>query len=100
MDVDNALIEARIYLLCGQGTKELANEYCFRELVSLRVKPMMPDWSEGFAHGLRTMSLNAMGSTFAEALEGAEKEVMKALRPLAIEIHRRKERLSFSEWKP
>ena len=99
MDGDNALIEARISLPCAQGTKELANDICFGEALQLCGKPLLPDWGEEMAQGLRTMSMSAMGSTFAEAFEGAEKDVMEALRPLALTFHERKEKLRAAEWR-
>ena len=100
MDGDLAQVEARISLPCDQGGKDLATEYCFGEAVMLCGAPLVPSWGQEMAQGLRTMSLQATGSTFAEAFEGVEKDVLEALRPLAVAFQARKEKLKMSEWKP
>lgn len=100
MDGDLAQVEARISLPCDQSGKELATEYCFGEAVMLCGKPLMPSWGQEMAQGLRTMSLQATGDTFAEASEGIEKDVLEALRPLAEAFRARKERLRAAEWQP
>ena len=100
MDGDQAQVEARISLPCDQGGKELATEYCFGEAVVLCGAPLVPSWGQEMAQGLRTMSLQATGDTFAEAFEGVERDVLEALRPLATAFQARKERLRAAEWRP
>lgn len=100
MDGDQAQVEARISLPCDQGTKDLVPEYCFGEAVVLCGAPLVPSWGQEMAQGLRTMSLQATGDTFAEAFEGIEADVLTALTPLATAFHARREKLKMSEWKP
>jgi hypothetical protein len=99
-DGDKAIVEARVSLPCAPGSKELADQYCYGEKVLLCGQPLTPEWGEELAAGLRTMSMRGMGDTFLEAFEGAEKDVLAALKPLA-EVHQaREEKLKAAEWKP
>jgi hypothetical protein len=100
MDGDQVLVEARISLPCGQGSKEIDDRYCFGEAVMLCGAPLVPSWGKELVQGVRTMSLMVSGDTFAEAFEGLEKDVQEALRPLATAFYERKERLKVAEWRP
>jgi hypothetical protein len=42
---------------------------------------LMPECNKWLAAGLWTMSMRGMASTFAEAFEGCEKDVLAALGP-------------------
>ncbi len=98
MDGDKAIVEARISLPCNPGSKELADHYCYGEKLILCGQPLTPGWGKELATGLRTMSMRGMGDTFDEAFEGAEKDVLAALRPLAEAHKAREEKLKAARW--
>ncbi len=95
---DRCIVEARISLP-AQG-KELAPDYCFGEALAICSIPLTPSWGKELAPGLRTACMPIMADTFAEAFEGAEKEVLDSLAPLARAFWDRKERLREKGWKP
>lgn len=100
MDGDQAQVEAHISLPCKRDTKELADEYCFGEAVLVQGKPLVPSWGIELAPGVRSIILMGMGDNFDEAITGIEKDVLEALRPLAVAFHARREKLRAAEWQP
>ncbi len=98
MDGDKAIVEARVSLPCAPGSKELADQYCYSEKIVLCGQPLTPEWGEELVAGLRTMSMRGMGDTFQEAFEGAEKDVLEALKPLAEAHQVREEKLKAVGW--
>lgn len=99
-DGDQAQIDVHISLPCAPGKDDLADEYVWGEKVPLVGKPLSPDWGSVIAKGKRTMVFTAMGDTFAEAFEGAERDNEVTFAPLVRAHYERKEKLKSAEWSP
>ena len=68
MDGNLCQVEAHISLPCQRDKKELADEYCFGDLVSVCGKPLVPAWGIELAPVVRSMIITATGDTFEEAM--------------------------------
>lgn len=100
VDGDQAKIDVHVSLPCAPGSDDLADEYIWGDEIVLFGKPLNPDWGKMIAKGKRTVIFTAMGSTFAEAFEGAENDVAVMLMPLAEAMDARKERMRAADWRP
>jgi hypothetical protein len=100
MDGDKAKVDAYISLPCAPASDDLADDYRFGEAVQVLGKPLTKEWGTVIAKGRRTMIINAMADTFAEAFEGVEKDVEAAFAPLVKAYRERKEKLRAAEWSP
>lgn len=100
VDGDQAKIDVHVSLPCAPGSDDLADEYIWGDEIVLFGKPLNPDWGKMIAKGKRTVIFTAMGSTFAEAFEGAENDVAVKLMPLADAMDARKERMRAADWRP
>jgi len=100
VDGDQAKIDVHVSLPCAPGSDDLADEYIWGDEIVLFGKPLNPDWGKMIAKGKRTVIFTAMGSTFAEAFEGAENDVAVMLMPLADAMDARKERMRAADWRP
>jgi hypothetical protein len=100
IDGDQAKIDVHVSLPCAPGSDELADDYVWGDDIVLFGKPLNPDWGSSIAKGKRTVIFTAMGSTFAEAFEGAENDVAVMLMPLADAMDARKERMRAADWRP
>lgn len=99
VDGDQAKIDVHVSLPCAPGSDDLADEYIWGDEIVLFGKPLNPDWGKMIAKGKRTVIFTAMGSTFAEAFEGAENDVAVKLMPLADAMDARKERMRAADWR-
>lgn len=100
VDGDQAKIDVHVSLPCAPGADDLADDYVWGDEIVLFGKPLYPDWGKMIAKGKRTVIFTAMGSTFAEAFEGAENDVAVMLMPLADAMDARKERMRAADWRP
>lgn len=100
VDGDQAKIDVHVSLPCAPGSDDLADEYIWGDEIVLFGKPLNPDWGKMIAKGKRTVIFTAMGSTFAEAFEGAENDVAVKLMPLADAMDARKEKMRAADWRP
>jgi len=98
VDGDQAKIDVHVSLPCAPGSDDLADEYIWGDEIVLFGKPLNPDWGKMIAKGKRTVIFTAMGSTFAEAFEGAENDVELAFETLVRAFHARKEIQKNADW--